>query len=115
MDKNSKKILKFLCKNNSNRYSIISLSKEFPEIPKDHLIEIVHFLYKENYVRYISDSSISITNKGITIVKVNGLIKKPNKVKFSNWISKNIVAILSLIVSIFAFIEATISLFLQSK
>lgn len=47
MDKNSKKILKFLCKNNSNRYSIISLSKEFPKIPKDHLIEIVHFLYKE--------------------------------------------------------------------
>ena len=105
MDKNSKKILNFLCKNNSNRYSIISLSKEFPEIPKDHLIEIVHFLYKENYVRYISDSSISITNKGITYISVSR----------SNWISKNIVAVLSLIVSIFAFIEATISLFLQSK
>lgn len=105
MDKNSKKILKFLCKNNSNRYSIISLSKEFPEIPKDHLIEIVHFLYKENYVRYIIDSSISITNKGITYISVSR----------SNWISKNIVAILSLIVSICAFIEATISLFLQLK
>ena len=100
MDKNSKKILKFLCKNNSNRYSIISLSKEFPEIPKDHLIEIVHFLYKENYV-----SSISITNKGITYISVSR----------SNWISKNIVAVLSLIVSICAFIEATISLFLQLK
>lgn len=105
MDKNSKKILKFLCRNNSNRYSIINLSKEFPEIPKDHLIEIVHFLYKENYVRYISDSSISITNKGITYISVSR----------SNWISKNIVAILSLIVSICAFIEATISLFLQLK
>lgn len=95
MDKNSKKILNFLCKHESNHYSIISLSKEFPKIPKDHLIEIIHSLYKENYIRYVGDSSITVTNKGMTHIPVSRSI----------WISKNIVAILALIVSVIALIR----------
>lgn len=103
MDSNSKKILKFLLKNKGNNYSISKLVKYFPEIPKDYIIEIIHTLYKNNYIRYVTDSSIRITNQGETFFSVSR----------SNWISENIVSILALVVSICAFIEATISLLLS--
>lgn len=103
MDKNSKRILKYLCKHKLNNYNLIELANIFPKIPKDHLIEIVHSLYIEKYIKYIGDSSIKVTNKGITYVSVSR----------SNWISKNIIAILALIVSILAFIESTIALVLK--
>ena len=94
MDKNTKKILKFLCKNKDNKYSIITLSNHFNKIPKDHIIEIVHNLYKDNYVVYITDSSIKVTNKGITYLSVVR----------SNWISKHIIETLAFIVSLIALI-----------
>lgn len=100
MDKNSKKILKFLCKNKSNYYNLINLSNKFPKIPKDHLVEIVHSLYKEKYIKYISDSSIKVTNKGFTF---NSAIR-------SAWISEHIVETLALIVSFVSLIISIIAL-----
>lgn len=95
MDKNSKKILKYLCNHISNNYNIINLSKKFSKIPKDHLVEIINSLYKENYIRYVNDSCIKVTNKGITYVSL---------CRFT-WISENIISILALIVSIIALIR----------
>lgn len=92
MDFNSLKILKFLCKNKNNRYSIISLCEQFPKISKDHVVEVVNTLYKNNYIKYVTDTSIKVTNKGKTYFSV----------VFLNWISTNIIAILALIVSIIA-------------
>jgi hypothetical protein len=100
MDKNSKKILKYLCKNKLNHYNLINLSKVFPDIPKDHLIEIVHSLYKEDHIKYVSDSSIKVTNKGITYISVVR----------NAWISEHIIETLALIVAFIALIVSIVAL-----
>lgn len=101
MDNKSKKILKYINKNNNKNFSLLRLIQIFPNISKDHLIEIVHCLYKNDYIKYVGDKGyIKPTNKGKTYFSVAR----------NNWLSKNIIAILALFVSILAFIEATISL-----
>lgn len=103
MDYQSKKILKYLNKHSSMKFSISELHTIFPNIDKDYLIEIVHNLNKNNYIKFIGNSSIRSTNKGKTYFYISR----------SNWISQHIVSILALIVSFLAFIVATISLILQ--
>lgn len=106
MDSNSKKILKFLLENKDNNYSLTSLTPHFPEIPKDHMVEIIHNLYQEKYIKYVTDSSIRITNHGKTYFSSS----------YSAWISEHIIETLSLILSFIAIIISIIALVLsQSK
>lgn len=102
MDFNTKKILKFLIKNKNKNFSIIKLSESFPKISKDHLIEIINNLYKDKYIKYVGDTSIKITNKGITYISV---IRDA-------WLSEHIIEILALIT---AFISLIFSIFALVK
>lgn len=95
MDHQSKKILKYINKHNYMKFSIAELHKIFPDISKDYLIEIIHNLNKQDYIKFVGDCSIKSTNKGKTYFSSSR----------SNWISKNIISILALIVSILAFIR----------
>lgn len=102
MDFNTKKILKFLIKNRNKNFSIIELSKFFPKISKDHLVEIINSLYKDKYVKYIGNASIKVTNKGITYISV---IRDA-------WLSEHIIEILALVT---AFISLIFSIFALVK
>ena len=104
MDSNSKKILKFLCKNKHNYYSLIFLSQKFPEISKDHIVEIIHELHINKFIKYVNDYSIKITNKGITYFS---LVR-------SNWLSEHIIETIALILSLIAIIISIIALVISS-
>ena len=104
MDKNTYKILKFLIKHKAENISIIELSKFFPELPKEYIIEIVNYLRKNDYVRYIGiNTYIKITNKGEMFFNVSN----------NNWISEHFIEILDFVVAFIALIFSTIDLFLK--
>ena len=96
MDYKTLKVLNYINKNDSKNFTLTKLIEVFPRIPKDHLIEIVNYLYQNKYIKYVG---------------VNSYIKSKNKGKMFfytscfDWLSKNIIAILALIVSIWAFIR----------
>ena len=95
MDYQTKKVLKYINDNNSIEISISKLSTIFNDIDIDYLIEIIHFLHISGYIKFIDNSYIRSTNKGKTFFFT----------LFSKWLSENIIAILALIISIFAFIR----------
>ena len=100
MDKNTRKILNFFNAHCKELYSASTVYKMFPNIlPKD-ILEIIHFLCANQYLRVLNGNLYQSTNRGKTYKSVSR----------NNWISKNIISILALFVSILAFIEATISL-----
>lgn len=93
MDYQTRKVLKYINKNSTKNFSLIRLTYVFPNISKDYLIEIVNYLRQNKYIKYVGvNGYIKPTNKGKTYFSV----------ACSNWILKNIIAILALIVSIIA-------------
>lgn len=92
MDYKSKKVLKYLNKHGSMTFSLAKLFKIFPDIDKDYLVEIIHNLNKNDYIKFIGDSSIKSTNKGKTYFYS----------LFINWLSNNLLAIIAIIISIIA-------------
>lgn len=100
MDKNTRKILNFLNSHPNEFYSPATVLKIFPNLNPKDILEILNFLSTNNYVRVVSNNLYQSTNKGKNYKSVNR----------KKWISNHIVAVLALIVSIFAFIESTISL-----
>ncbi len=103
MDKNSYNVLKFYIAHPDEMFPISTAAKWFPNLSPRDLLEISNSLAKNGYLRIISGNLFQITNKGKTYKAVNR----------SSWISKNIIALLALIVSIFAFVESTISLIIS--
>ena len=103
MDKNTYKVLKFYNSHYPEKYSVSSISKFFSKLSIKELLEITNYLYKNGYLRFCGDNLFQSTNKGKTYKSVN----------HQEWLSKNIVAILALVVSILAFIESTISLIIS--
>lgn len=92
MDKNTRKILKFYNAHPNDLFSMSSVSKIFSNFSTKDIKEITNFLCDSGYLRIVSGNLYQSTNKGKTY----------NKVVFNNWISKNIVSIFALIVSIIA-------------
>ena len=103
MDKNTYKVLKFYNSHPTECYSVSTIAKWFPKLTARDLLEIVNYLYKNGYLRFHGDNLFQTTNKGKTYKSVNR----------KEWISKHIVAILALIVSVLAFVESTISLIIS--
>lgn len=102
LDKNSKKVLKFFIKNNDTN-SFAAISSHFSKYSHLDLIDILNHLHKEGYLRIIGDSKYYLTNKGKTYKNLSTKL----------WLSEHIVETSALIISILAFIEATIALFLK--
>lgn len=102
LDKNSKKVLKFFIKNN-NANSFATISSHFTKYSNLDLIDILNHLCKKGYLRIIGDSKYYLTNKGKTYKNLS----------IKLWLSEHIVETSALIISILAFIEATIALFLK--
>ncbi len=100
MDFQTKKVLKYLNSHGSMRFSLAQLFKIFPNIDKDYLVEIIQYLNKQDYIKFVGDSSVKSTNKGKTYFSV----------KRSEWISEHIVETLALIISFLAFILSIIAL-----
>lgn len=105
MDKNTYKILKFYNSHPKDRFSVSSIAKWFPDLSTRDLLEMVGYLRQNGYLRFCGDNLYQATNKGKTYRYVSR----------KNWLSKNIIAILALVVSILAFIESTISLIISSS
>lgn len=103
MDKNTCKVLNFFNANPSNRYSVGTVAKFFPKLSPKDLLEITDNLHKDGYLRFCGTNLFQSTNKGKTYKSVSR----------KEWLSKHIVAVLALIVSILAFIESTISLIIS--
>lgn len=103
MDKNTRKILNFFNAHSNEMYSASTVYKMFPNFLTKDILEIIHYLCDNGYLRIIKDNLYQSTNKGKTYKAVSR----------SNWISKHIVAILALVVSVLAFIESTISLIIS--
>ena len=88
--------------NKHKKISWVDMSDYF-KISKDDAREIVNVLKEQGYIRYIGDTQLIPTIKG----------KYFKKSYILSFINVNIVNILALIVSILAFIEATIALTLK--
>jgi predicted methyltransferase len=99
MDKNSQKILNFIIQSNATTISELS-NQEI--VPIDMLIEIIANLKEQNFIKFTNDGFIRPTNKGSTY-KSTQLYK---------WLSEHLIETLALIISVLAFIEATIALIL---
>lgn len=100
MDKNSYKVLKFFNTHSTEFYSASTINKIFPELlPKD-ILEILHYLRSNEYLRMISDSSYQATNKGKTYPRV----------RRSEWLSEHIIETLALCLSFIAIVISIISL-----
>lgn len=100
MDKNSYKILKFFNAHSIEMYSAAVVSKMFPKLlPKD-ILEILHNLRSDGYLRMIGDSSYQSTNKGKTYPRV----------RCTEWLSEHIIETLALIVAFIALVVSIIAL-----
>lgn len=92
MDKNTYKILKFFNSHPKDVFSISEIAKSYPNISTRDIREMVLLLRENGYLRFVGDAQFQATNKGKTYKNVNR----------TKWISKNIIAILALIVSVIA-------------
>lgn len=93
MDLHSYKILKTI-----NKYSDevdIDIISDKVNIPKDDFVEIVSNLHEEGYLKFPKGGFVETTNKGKTFIS-NCIL---------SWLSKNIISILALIVSVIALIR----------
>jgi hypothetical protein len=100
MDKNSYKVLKFFNAHSTEFYSASTINKIFPELlPKD-ILEILHYLRSNEYLRIISSNLYQATNKGKTY----------HHVRISKWLSEHIIETLALIVAFIALIVSIVAL-----
>ena len=100
LDKNTLKVLKFYNSHSQEMYSIASVAKFFPTISSKDMLEIVHYLSNNDYLRIVKDNLYQSTNKGKTY----------KSVARNDWISEHIIETLALIVAFVALIVSIIAI-----